>query len=53
MFFELGLVATYRILALIIAMMMFWIIFREKDWQRQIFATLILIPFALRAAGVK
>jgi hypothetical protein len=44
---------TYRLMALIIALMMLVVIWRERDWRNQFFATLVFIPFVLRAVGVK
>jgi hypothetical protein len=43
----------YRLLALAIALMMVVVIWRERDWRPQLFASLVLIPFALRALGIK
>lgn len=51
--FDAVLQIVYRLLALTVAVMMVWVLFRERDWQRQAMAALVLIPFALRAAGVK
>ncbi|WP_158264300.1 MULTISPECIES: hypothetical protein [Nitratireductor] len=53
MLFELFLFYAYRALALVIALMMLWMLFRQRDWQQQFFAMLVFIPFALRAVGVK
>lgn len=53
MLFELTMLYTYRALALMIAVIMIWVIFRQRDWQQQLFAALVFVPFALRAAGVK
>jgi hypothetical protein len=53
MAFELTLLFAYRLLALVVAVMMIWLILREKDWRNQLFAAMIVIPFALRAAGIK
>lgn len=53
MLFELILYYTYRGMALVVVAMMIWALFRERDWRMQFFAALVLIPFALRAAGVK
>jgi ABC-type spermidine/putrescine transport system permease subunit I len=50
---ELGIMIVYRLLALIVAAMMFYVLWREKDWKQQFFAVLVFIPFILRAAGVK
>jgi len=53
MLFELLLQYSYRAMALIIALMMVWVVFRERDWHAQFFAMIVFVPFALRAAGVK
>jgi len=50
---ELTLMMIYRLLALFIAGMMGWIVWRERDWQVQFFAALVFVPFILRATGVK
>ena len=53
MLFELTMLYAYRAMALLIAAMMVWVIFRQRNWQQQFFAALLFVPFALRAAGVK
>ncbi len=53
MVFELIMLYTYRILAAIVVVMMAWSIWKGKDWQGQVFAAMIFVPFLLRAAGVK
>ena len=50
---ELVLMIVYRLLALIVAIMMVIVLWRERDWRAQLFAALVFVPFALRAAGVK
>jgi hypothetical protein len=50
---ELVLMLLYRLLALIVAVMMVIVLWRERDWRAQLFAALVFVPFALRAAGVK
>jgi hypothetical protein len=50
---ELMLMFVYRLLALIVAIMMVVVLWRERDWRSQLFATLVFVPFALRAAGIK
>jgi hypothetical protein len=50
---ELLLMLIYRLLALIVAVMMVVVLWRERDWRAQLFAALVFVPFALRAAGVK
>jgi hypothetical protein len=51
--FDLTLLVVYRLMALVIAGMMVWVLFRERDWTQQVFAAIVLVPIALRAAGVK
>lgn len=51
--FDLLLLYTYRLLAAVIALLMIWAMFRERDWRTQFFAMLVFVPFALRAVGVK
>lgn len=51
--FDLLLLYTYRLMAAVVAIMMIWVLFRERDWRSQFFAMLVFVPFALRAAGVK
>jgi hypothetical protein len=50
---ELVLMLVYRLLALIVAVMMVIVLWRERDWRAQLYATLVFVPFALRAAGIK
>ena len=50
---ELVLMIVYRLLALIVAIMMVIVLWRERDWRSQLFAALVFVPFVLRAAGVK
>ena len=50
---ELLLMLVYRLLALVVAVMMVVVLWRERDWRAQLFAALVFVPFALRAAGVK
>jgi hypothetical protein len=50
---EMFLMIVYRLLALTVAVMMVVVLWRERDWRTQLFAALVFIPFALRAAGVK
>lgn len=47
------LLILYRLMALAVAGLMLWMLFRERDWRSQVYATLVLVPFALRAAGIK
>jgi hypothetical protein len=50
---ELGLMIAYRLLALLVAVMMAVVVWRERDWRAQLYAALVFVPFLLRAAGVK
>lgn len=50
---EMAVMYAYRLMALVIAVMMLTVIWRERDWRSQFFATLVFIPFILRALGVK
>jgi hypothetical protein len=50
---ELVLMLLYRLLALIVAVMMVVVLWRERDWRAQLYAALVFVPFALRAAGIK
>jgi ABC-type spermidine/putrescine transport system permease subunit II len=50
---ELVLMIVYRLLALIVAIMMAIVLWRERDWRAQLFAALVFVPFVMRAAGVK
>jgi hypothetical protein len=43
----------YRLLALIVAVAMAGTMLRSRAWQTKLFAMIVFIPFALRAAGVK
>jgi hypothetical protein len=47
------LLILYRLLALIIAVAMAAIMVRSQQWRVQLYAMIVFIPFALRAAGVK
>lgn len=47
------LLILYRLMALALAGLMVWMLFRERDWRSQICAALVFVPFALRAAGIK
>ncbi len=53
MTFESGLMIVYRLLAAAIAVLMVVGLFRARDWRQQVFAAIVLVPFALRAAGLK
>lgn len=50
---DIVLLIVYRLMALAIALAMVATILRSKDWRTQFYATIVLVPFALRAAGVK
>lgn len=43
----------YRLLALFVAGMMIYVIWRERDWRPQLYGALVLVPFLLRGLGVK
>ena len=44
---------VYRLLALMVAVIMVVVLWRERDWRAQLYAALVFVPFALRAAGIK
>ena len=50
---DLALIGAYRALAAVIAAVMVVTMLRSRDWRTQVYAMLVFIPFALRAAGVK
>jgi len=50
---ELLLMIVYRLLALVVAIMMVIVLWRERDWRAHLFAALVFVPFVLRAAGMK
>jgi hypothetical protein len=50
---ELMLMFVYRLLALLVAVMMVIVLWRVRDWRAQLYAALVFVPFALRAAGIK
>lgn len=47
------LLVLYRLMALAVAALMVWMLFRERDWRSQVYAALVFVPFVLRAAGLK
>ncbi len=47
------LMIIYRIMALFVAVMMVIVLWRERNWREQLFATLVFVPFILRGLGVK
>jgi hypothetical protein len=51
--FDFGLMIAYRLMAFFVACMMVVVIWRERDCRAQLFAALVLVPLALRAAGIK
>jgi hypothetical protein len=53
MLFDEALMWLYRLLALLVALGMVAVVLRATDWRAQVFATLVFVPFILRAAGVK
>jgi hypothetical protein len=50
---DIPLLVAYRLLALIVAVAMIVTMLRSHEWRTQLYAMLVFIPFALRAAGVK
>jgi hypothetical protein len=47
------LMMIYRLMALMVAGMMIYVIWRERDWRPQLYAALVFVPFILRGLGVK
>jgi hypothetical protein len=47
------LMMIYRLMALFVAAMMVYVLWRERDWRPQLYAALVFVPFILRALGVK
>jgi hypothetical protein len=47
------LMMIYRLMALFIAAMMVYVLWRERDWRPQLYAALVFVPFILRGLGVK
>ena len=47
------LMMIYRLMALFVAGMMIYVLWKERDWRPQMFAALVLVPFILRGLGVK
>lgn len=43
----------YRGLAAVVAIVMAILALRADDWREQVYAALVFVPFALRAAGIK
>ncbi len=43
----------YRGLAAVVALVMAVLVLRSDDWRQQVYAALLFVPFALRAAGIK
>jgi len=50
---ELIIMFVYRVMALLVAGMMLFVLWRERDWRTQFYATLVFVPFLLRAVGIK
>jgi hypothetical protein len=50
---ELGVMIIYRLLALFVAGMMLFVMWRERDIRAQFYAALVFVPFILRAIGLK
>ena len=44
---------SYRGLAAVVALVMALLVLRSDDWREQVYAAMIFVPFALRAAGIK
>ncbi len=51
--FGISLLLVYKLMAILVALMMVFAMFREKNWQNQLVALMVFVPFVLRAAGVK
>jgi len=47
------LMLAYRAMALGLVVVMAWLILSERNWRTQVCAALVLVPFLLRALGVK
>lgn len=43
----------YRGIAAVVAVVMAVLVLRSDDWRQQVYAALVFVPFALRAAGIK
>ena len=43
----------YRAIAAVVALVMAVLVLRSEDWRQQVYAALVFVPFALRAAGIK
>ncbi len=43
----------YRAMAAAIAIAMAVFVLRSQDWRAQVYASLVFVPFALRALGMK
>ena len=43
----------YRGIAAVVAFAMAVFVVRSDDWRQQVYAVLVFVPFALRAAGIK
>lgn len=53
MMFDDALMWVYRALAAAVALMMIRGMVQGETWRVQLYAALVFVPFALRAAGVK
>jgi hypothetical protein len=43
----------YRGIAAVLAVVMAAGVLRSRDWRLQVYAAMVFVPFALRAAGIK
>jgi hypothetical protein len=43
----------YRVMTIVISGAMVWMILTSSNWRTQTYAALVLVPFLLRAVGVK
>ena len=43
----------YRGIAAVVALVMAVLVLRSDDWRQQLYAALVFVPLALRAAGIK
>jgi hypothetical protein len=48
-----ALMMIYRLMALFVAAMMIYVLWRERDWRPQFYAALVFVPFILRGLGIK
>lgn len=43
----------YRVMTIVVSAAMAWMILTSPNWRTQTYAALVLVPFLLRAVGVK